>query len=189
MSTQQVNPSTNHRDVTNRSEWLTAQTEALRIAASGAPLYDSLRVLVKATHDYTDGDARCAFYVVDPTGTMLHHVVGMPAKYAQCVDGFNVSRDSLACGLAVYSGQPVITPDVTREPLWQRWLWLAAEYNYRGCWSFPVREPNGKVIGTLAMYFEEPRHATLRDHEFVALITQTAGIIVSRDQSSEVASD
>lgn len=190
MSTQEPNLSANQTAVNadEHTKWLVTQKEAFRTAANGAPLAMSLDVLAKAVREYTDGDARCAFYIVDATGTTLHHVTGMPAKYARCVDGFKVSRDSLACGLAVYSGQPVITPDVTKEPLWQRWLWLAEEYGYRACWSFPVREPNGRVVGTLAMYFEEPRQATPRDHEFVALMAQTAGIIVSRHHGSKAAS-
>jgi two-component system CheB/CheR fusion protein len=55
----------------------------------------------------------------------LHHVVGMSASYAECVDGFKIDADSLACGLAVYTGKPVITPDVKAEPRWKPWLWLA----------------------------------------------------------------
>src|SRR5262249_55120909 len=45
----------------------------------------------------------------------LQHVVGMSESYAECVDGFRIGPDSLACGLAVYTGQPVITADVTED--------------------------------------------------------------------------
>lgn len=187
MSTQGLKPSASQTAVNpdERAKWMAARSEAFRIAASGASLDLSLDCLVKAVREHTYGDARCAFYVVDVTGTTLHHVTGMPAKYAQCVDGFKVSRDSLACGLAVYSAQPVITPDVTKESRWQRWLWLAEEYGYRGCWSFPLETPTGKVVGTLAMYFAQPREATPRDREFAMLMTQAAGMIVSQYREAE----
>ena len=109
----------------------------------------------------------------------------MPQDYAECVDGFKIGAESLACGLAVHTGQPVITPDVTKEPRWKPWLWLAEKYEYRGCWSFPVETSAGKVVGTFAMYFKEPREATPRDRELAALLAQAAGIIISRHYEAE----
>jgi hypothetical protein len=62
----------------------------------------------------------------------------MPQAYAQHVNGFRIGPQSLACGLAAGTGQPIITRDVIEEPLWKPWLWLAEEFEYRACWSFPV---------------------------------------------------
>jgi two-component sensor histidine kinase len=91
----------------------------------------------------------------------------------------------LACGLAVYTGQPVITVDVTKESLWDPWLWLAERYRFRGCWSFPIDTVAGKVVGTLAVYFVSARRATPRDYALAAVLTRTAGIIISRNQEAE----
>jgi GAF domain-containing protein len=71
----------------------------------------------------------------------------MPEAYAKCVDGFAIGPESLACGLAASSGQPIITCDVVQEPLGQPWLWLAKQFDYRACWSFPVRNSAGKIVG------------------------------------------
>ena len=67
------------------------------------------------------------------------HVAGTPESYAECVDGFKIGPDSLACGLAAFTGKPVVTPDVTREPLLAPWLWLSERYGFRAVWSFPDR--------------------------------------------------
>jgi PAS domain S-box-containing protein len=167
------------------AKWLAGQKEAFQAAVNGAPLEVSLGVLIKTAIEQTDGEARCAFYIADTAGPALHHVAGMPQDYAECVDGFKIGGESLACGLAVHTGQPVITPDVTEEPRWKPWLWLAEKYEYRGCWSFPVETSAGKVVGTFAMYFKEPRAATTRDRELAALLAQAAGIIVSRHYEAE----
>src|SRR5262249_18814549 len=135
--------------------------------------------------DQAGPSTRCAFYIADADGKELHHVIGMLASYAECVDGFKIAPDSLACGLAVYTGQPVITADVTQEPRWQPWLGMAGRHRIRGCWSSPIETMTGKVVGTLAMYFESPRDATPRECGMAAVLTRTAAIIISRHQESE----
>ena len=86
---------------------------------------------------------------------------------------------SLACGLSAFRREPVITRDVVAEPLWQPWLWLAREFDYRACWSFPVAAPAGPVLGTFAMYYREPRDATPPDLDLAATITRTAAFMMS----------
>lgn len=158
--------------------WLSAQKDAFQAAMNGASLDRSLGILIRTLVSQADDDRRCAFYIAD--GNVLHHVVGMTASYARCVDGFRISPESLACGLAVAIGEPVITPDVLNEPRWQSWTWLAQQFGYRGCWSFPVETSEGNLVGSLAMYFEKPRAPSAVDLELAAAFTQTAGIIIWR---------
>jgi len=164
---------------------LRAQKEAFQSAMNGAPLATSLEILVRVVVQQFQGECRSAFYISDRKGTGLHHVVGMSDSYAQRVDGFQISPESLACNLTVATGEPVVTPDVFEEPRWQPWIWLAREYDYRACWSFPVEILSGKLVGSLAMYFREPRAPTPRDYEFAAAITQTAAIIIFRHQERD----
>jgi len=60
-----------------------------------------------------NGEARAAFYIAD--GTTLHHVTGMPEAYARYVDGFVIGPQSLACGLAASTGQPIIARPMSPE--------------------------------------------------------------------------
>ncbi|HET7299923.1 MAG TPA: GAF domain-containing protein [Oleiagrimonas sp.] len=165
--------------------WLSAQKEAFQAAMNGKPLTDSLGVLARAVVEHSASECRCAFYVVDKTGTGLQHVVGMSEAHAREVDSFDISAESLACGLAVATGEPVITPDVFEEPRWQPWLELARAHDYRGCWSFPVETASGTLVGALAMYFAQPREATAYDLKLAEALTHTAGIIISRHQETE----
>ena len=78
----------------------------------------------------------------------------------------------MTCGLAAHMEEALITPNVEHEPCWQPWLWLAREYGYRACWSFPVRTFGGPILGTLAWYFKDPREPSLRMMELAATLTQ-----------------
>jgi PAS domain S-box-containing protein len=165
--------------------WLASQKEAFQSAVNGAPLETSLGMLVRTAVEQANTDVRYAFYIVNEAGTELHRVAGMSKAYAETMDGFKIAADSLACGLAAATGRPVITPDVTRDPRWKDWLWMAQQHDYRAVWSFPIETAEGKVVGAFELYFTHPRDATPRDHEFAAVFTKAAAIIISRTQMIE----
>lgn len=160
--------------------WQSGQKEAFQAAMTDAPLQVSLGALVRTAVQYFGGDARAAFYLVDDDGASLTHVVGMSEAYARAVEGPPRGPESLACDLAVNRGEPVITSDVTRDPRWEPWLWLAREHRYRACWSFPARTADGPVLGMSALYFSEPRQPTPRDLELADVLANAATMIIAR---------
>lgn len=166
------------RQLKRNQQWLTAQKEAFQSAMKGESLSQSLGILVRALVTEAGDQRRCAFYLAQ--GDTLTHVVGMAEGYAQAVEGFIISEDSLSCGLAVARGEPVLTGDVLEEPLWKPWSWLARRYDFRGCWSFPVKTAEGKSLGSLAMYFQNPQLPDAVDLELAAAFTHTAAIIIWR---------
>ena len=159
-----------------------AQKEALQDTVRGAPLYESLNILARLVASETAGEARVAFYTADPDGRHLHPVRGagtMPDDYLTEVDTFVAGDESLACGLAMPRGEPVVTADVAADPSWKPWLRLAEQYDFRSCWSFPIKRGGREPFGTFAMYFREPRAATADDHARAEIVTQTAAAIMS----------
>ncbi len=169
----------------DREAWLRGQREALEAALNGAPLEASLGALVRTATEHLGPGTRAAFYLANADGTRLHHVVGMPPAYAEAVDGFLIGPESLACGLATHTGEPVLTPDVMTDPRWGPWRAMAERFDYRGCWSFPVHSTAGKFVGTFAAYARQPREATPRDLALASVLTDTASIIISRHREAE----
>jgi GAF domain-containing protein len=156
-------------------DWITPEAPA---PADAGQLADRLGVLVRTAVEFTHGKARAAFYLADREGKTLHHVTGMPQAYAKCVDGFAIGKDSLACGLCVSTQRPVITPDVFADPRWRPWLWLPKQFDYRACWSFPIETGSGQMLGSFAMYHEEPTEATSHEIDFAAAVTRAASSII-----------
>lgn len=164
------------------------QKEAFQAAIDGATLEDTLGILARIVTEETAGEARTAFYMADPDLTCLHPIRGagdMPESYLKQVEGFVIGKDSLACGLATATGRPVLTRDVFEEPLWKPWIHLAKEYDFRGCWSFPIEARDGKPIGTFALYFTTAREATLHDLALADVVTRAAAIIISRHTEAQ----
>ncbi len=163
-------------------ERMRRQKEAFQAAVRGAPLHESLDIIASLVNEETGGDARTAFYLADKEGKRLHPVFGagnMSEDYLKEIDGFLIGKDSLACGLAVPTGRPVLTADVLEDPLWKPWTFIAEKYHYRGCWSFPIKTYEDKAVGTFAMYFREPREAKPVDLILADIVTQTAAVIIS----------
>jgi len=166
-----------------RAEWLVGQRDAFQAAINGAALQESLAILVSTAIGQEGERLRCAFYLADDAGgASPHH--GHAADLC-CVRGRFQDRSGRAGlrpgGVHRPAGHP---PDVAAEPLWKPWLWLAEQYGFRAVWSFPIETSERKVVGTLALYFSEPRQASSRDHELANAMTQAAGIIISRHQEA-----
>jgi PAS domain S-box-containing protein len=179
-----------HNDLAERAlrraeRWLSGEEDAFQAAMDGEPLEKSLSILIRTALEEVDNDRRCAFFIANAARTELRHVVGMPESYARQVDGFKIGLDSLACGLAAATGQPVITPDIDKEPQWEPCLQLARDHDFRACWSFPVETSAGKIVGTFGMYFREPHAPTPSDFRLIASLTHSASIIISHHQQAE----
>ncbi|WP_133137040.1 GAF domain-containing sensor histidine kinase [Legionella rowbothamii] len=162
--------------------WLNGQKEAFQAAMSGLPLTISLKALVDTIVVQTNGKARAAFYRMSSAGTGLYHIVGMSEEYAKDINGFKVGPDSLACGLAMYKGEPIITPDVEEDPSWGPLRDLARKHDCRACWSFPIRTKDGPIVGTLGIYFREPCTPSAQELELAGILAHAAAIIISREQ-------
>src|SRR3712207_9259754 len=65
-----------------------------------------------------------------------------------------------------------VTPDVVIEPGWGPWVSMATAYDYRGCWSFPIKTRDSKAVGTFAMYFRTARDAAPGDLALAEAVTQ-----------------
>ena len=168
-------------DLTEREGWLSGQRQAFEAALSDAPLGASLGTLTNTANNMLGPDVRAAFYLADEEGKTLHHIVGMSDDYAKTVNGFEIGPESLACGL----GKAILTPDVRRDSRWDKWVWLADEFGYRGCWSFPLLTANGRFVGTFAVYWPSPREATPQDLERLDIVVQTAAMIIARHRDTE----
>ena len=55
----------------------------------------------------------------------------------------------------------------------------------RACWSTPIRASDGRMLGTVALYFSQPRSPLKRDFELMARLTALAGIAIERKRSEE----
>jgi two-component sensor histidine kinase len=157
-----------------------SQKEALERSLAGEPLDKVLNLIVRSAAEHTRG--RAGIFLVDEAGAFLRFSAasGLPESYIRAVDGFLIGPTSPSCGNAAYTGERVVVNDVREDPLWAPFLALAKEHGIRACWSTPIRNFEGEVLGTLAIYHATPRPAETRYLEAVDLLAHTASILIGR---------
>lgn len=159
---------------------LKGQNEALQLALGGAPLPEVLAVLVRAAESQSGGKFLGSILLLDEDGKHLHlgAAPSLPPAYNQAIDGLPIGPRAGSCGTAAHFGHVIIATDLETDALWADYRELALPHGLRACWSTPFLARDRTVLGTLAVYYKEPRGPSETDREVVALIASTAGLIV-----------
>ena len=125
--------------------------------------------------------------LLDPNANCLRHgaAPSLPKPYIEAIDGAVVGPSAGSCGTAAYRTEPVIVSDIATDPLWANYRDLALAHGLRACWSTPILSSEGKVLGTFAIYYREPRSPAAQDHSVIRQITHLASIAIERKQAEE----
>src|SRR3990170_852960 len=144
-----------------------------------------LRITLQAITDVVERvapDSVCAIRMLDDSGKHLTLCSGprLPAVYAQAMEGIAVAARNGSCAAAVYLQRQVIVADIARDALWENTREAVLAAGLRSCWSTLIHSSDGRILGTLALYFRTPRSPLRRDFELMARMTQIAGISIER---------
>ena len=121
-------------------------------------------------------------------GESLHHAAsaGLDPAYCEAIEGVTIGARVGSCGTAAFVKKRVIAKDISTDPRWSDFTDLAARFDLRACWSQPIFDPDGVVLGTFAIYesvVAEPRDTHLDAMERCAAI---ASIVMQRAQQQRV---
>src|SRR5438477_1239406 len=172
------------RDISQR-KWrealLAGENRVLEMLAKGDSLAEILDTLCLLVEEQSS-DVFASILLMDSNGKQLRHggAPNLPNAYTKAIDGFFVGPSAGSCGTAAYRGEQVIVSDIATDPLWADFRDLALTHSLRACWSTPIFSSEGKVIGTFAMYYREPRSPSPREQDTIKHITHLAGIAIQR---------
>lgn len=107
----------------------------------------------------------------------------LPPAYMEKISGMAIGPCEGSCGTAAYTRAAVFVRDINTDPLWNNFRALASPYGYRSCWSLPILDARGKVLGTFAIYGREPAAPTPEELELVKNCVHIAGIAISSAQA------
>src|SRR6195256_2772394 len=166
---------------------LAGEKRLLEMIARGdsrAPILDALCRLVE---ELASG-ALSSILLLDAKANRLRHgaAPSLPIAYTEAIAGIVIGPSVGSCGTAAYRGEPVMVRDIATDPLWADFRDLALAHGLRACWSTPIRSSDGKVLGTFATYYREPRSPTTQDHNLIEQVTHLASIAIEREQAEEV---
>jgi PAS domain S-box-containing protein len=179
------------RDITER-KWteaaLAAEREVLELATRGAPAGTTLDRLARTIEAVAGDGLLASILLLDEDGTHLRHgaAPSLPDAYTRAIDGTAIGPAAGSCGTAAYRLEPVVVEDVASDPLWADYRHLALPHGLRACWSTPILGSDGRVLGTFAIYYREPRRPSAEHLRLAALVGRTAAAVLERTRAEEV---
>lgn len=120
--------------------------------------------------------------LMDSDGLHLRHGAGpnLPQAYIDAIDGVAIGPAVGSCGTAAYHGKEVFVSDIASDPLWHDYKDLALASGLAACFSEPVLNARGAVLGTFAMYWPNPRTPTDDDLLAIRMLGNLAAIAIER---------
>jgi GAF domain-containing protein len=139
----------------------------------GDSLEDVLDRHLLAVERMAESDLVTSILLLSPDGKRLSHGAGpnLPQSYRNRIDGSEIGPSAGSCGTAAYLGRPVYVADIETNPLWADYRHIALSHDLRSCWSTPIRDPAGTILGTFAIYHRTPGTPTRDELEAIDMIT------------------
>jgi len=156
--------------------------ESLEIRESQVPTEftqgDSLEHVLNrhltAVDQHFDGELISSILLLSPDGKRLSHgaAPNLPQTYREAIDGSEIGPRAGSCGTAAFFGRPVYVTDIEADPLWAEYRHIALPHGLRSCWSTPIRDTQGKVLGTFAIYHRTMTGPTPEEIQAIDMITE-----------------
>ena len=108
--------------------------------------------------------------VYDEEAKVLRHTAGsqLPSELARAIAEVEIGPRNGSCAAAIFLERQVIVAEIARDACGNYLRKPALAGGLRSCWSTPIRAPDGRMVGTVAMYFRQPRSPLQRDFELMA---------------------
>ncbi len=102
----------------------------------------------------------------------------LPRSFSEGLNGLFIGERVGSCGTAAYLGQKVIVTNIVTDPLWKDHYSNILNYGMQACWSFPLVGTNQKVLGTVAVYYQEEKAPTPEEEETLESIRRLLQLIL-----------
>jgi len=147
-----------HVDITARKEkeaYDDQYAEILGMIAIGRPasdIYDAIALMYEGRHP----GMRCS--ILELQGNKLLHrgAPSLPKEYCEAIHGMENGPNIGSCGTSTYTGNRVIVQNIETDPNWDKIKHVALPHGMRSCWSEPIKNSTGQVLGAFGMYYNHP---------------------------------
>ena len=177
------------RDITERRReeaFRATHNRVLGMIATGSALADVLDCLVRLVEQQSNG-MRSSVLLLDDDGIHVRHgaAPSLPDNYIRAIDGSAIGPRRGSCGTAMFLGTRIIVTDILTDPLWEDYREVARQYGLRACWSMPIFSPQRRVLGSFALYHDEPRTPSDDELRLIESAADFAGIAIEQQRAQQ----
>jgi diguanylate cyclase (GGDEF)-like protein/PAS domain S-box-containing protein len=142
-------------DITHVKMYEVLQQRALEAMAREEPLQQVLNMVCLEIERILP-DVTASIQMLDDQGHLQPLASpSLPPEYWQLFENCKIGPEAGSCGTAAYRGEPVWTPDIATDPLWDEWRHMVLPMGYTACWSTPILSSDRQVMGTFAFYYRK----------------------------------
>lgn len=144
-------------DITRSKMHEVLQHRVLEAMVRESPLSEVLELICREV-EHISPEITASILGVSEQG-LLQPLVGpsLPADYSRQLEGLPIGPEVGSCGTAAWRNETVRVDDIASDPLWAQCRHLVLPLGYVACWSTPIHNSLGRVVGTFAFYFKSPR--------------------------------
>jgi len=176
-----------HIDITERKKLEALNdknSEILKMIAIGhtAPdIYNAIALMYESRHP----GMRCS--MLELHGNRLLHggAPSLPKEYCSAIHGLEYGPNVGSCGASTYTGKRVLVENIETDPKWNNIKNVALPHGMRSCWSEPIKNSSGKVLGAFGMYYNHPALPNKEESSDLKSAARLAGIVMERDQAQK----
>jgi two-component system cell cycle sensor histidine kinase PleC len=171
----------------DRARWsetvLAASARVLEEIAANRPLPDVLDTIARMAEEAESG-LHCSILLLEPETGCLRHGAGpsLPETYIAAVDGVRIGEAVGSCGHAAFSRERVVVENIATHPYWTGFREVALAAGLRACWSEPIVDAGGAVLGTFGTYYREARRPSRRHLDVIAGALRLARLAIERNR-------
>lgn len=165
---------------------LHCHARVLGMLAQGRALpavFETIAVTIEETYP----TMRCAFLCIDPRTGALRVVAApsLPDFFVRAIDDVPIDSDWGPCSATVRSGKPVVVQDNGRDARWPEHARQAESAGFRACWSNPVSDSRGRVIGVLATYYRHRHQPDPQERALIGMVADLASVTIECARAAE----
>ncbi len=175
------------RSIVSPLAMLDAQSEIIDAISAGTELHETLSRVAHIVERLTP-PAICSIHLLDPDGVHIRHggAPSLPESFNTLIDGAEIGPRAGSCGTAAFLGKRIIVEDILTDPLWTDYRAYAAPLGLRACWSQPVIDDSGTVLGTFALYYREAKAPSEGDLDLVDRMARLVRVALVQDRKEKV---
>ena len=161
------------------------QHDVLDMLARGCSVVDAASHICRHAEAMASG-VLCSIVTVDRDG-LLHPLAGPSIAKAYCdaLDGIAIGAGVGSCGTAAFLRRPVAVEDIFTDPYWKPYRALAeilgAEHDVAACWSSPILQSDGRVLGAFGFYYKDKRGPTEEERRLVEECVHLCSLVLERE--------
>ncbi len=160
-------------------DYLTEHNKTLGSLVTGKPLQEILDGLSKNVEKHGSGLMN-SILIMDQSKKFLRcgSAPSLPKDYVKKTKKVLIGPKEGSCGTAAFLKEMVVVEDIACDPRWEKYKEVPLKFGLRACWSAPILDFEGEILGTFASYYTEPSKPSSEEIKLIKTSANFAALAI-----------